>query len=49
MWNDLQLVFSFMLNTLSGVANVVMNSILILVAGLFVIRLVVKLFKRLVG
>lgn len=49
MWSDLQLVFSFMLNCLSGVANLVMNTILVLVAGLFVIRLVVKLFKRLVG
>lgn len=49
MWSDLQLIFQFLLNTLSGVANLVMNSILILTVGLFVIKLVIKLFKRLVG
>lgn len=48
-WSDLTSIANFLFSTLSQVANLVMSTILVVVVGLFILRLVIKFFKRLVG
>lgn len=46
MWSDLTLVVDFFFSLMSGIASLVVNSILIITLGLFVLGLVVKVLKR---
>lgn len=45
-WNDLSLVVNFVLNCLSSIASLVMSTFLVVTVGLWILSLVVKLFKR---
>lgn len=46
MWDDLTLIVNFVLNTMSSIGSLVLNSILVLSVGLWVLSLVIKLFKK---
>lgn len=45
-WSDFTLITNFVLNCLSSIASLVMSTFLVVTIGLWILSLVVKLFKR---
>ena len=48
MWSDLSLIGDFILSTFSGIFNLVMGSVLVCSVGLWLLSLIVKVFKRII-
>ena len=46
MWSDLTLIVDFFFSLLASISSLMINSILIITIGLFVLGLVVKVFKK---
>lgn len=48
MWNDLTSIVNFILNIMSSIGSLVLNSILVLSVGLWILSLVIKFFKKII-
>lgn len=49
MFNDVKLVFDFIVDMFGSIANLMLGSILVFTFGIWILGWVVKVFKRFIG